>query len=657
MKKKLSFLLSGMTALSMCSGILINVGAQTELPTTVSADDKNTHVIQTTDTKEKIQEYLDSAKDNADGVYTKILFESGKNYTYAGNLTIYSNTIIEATGATITKTYESDYLKSSMMHNAAVTDTSTTGSYDCTKNVYIHGGTWSGGDLSQLTNGGTNIYFAHSQNIHLLNATFENNYGAHLVEFNSTKDSSIENCTFNGQRVQEGSNVSKLAIEIDLAYGQTTSDHSAIASGYAVDGTTCDNISVTGCTFNTSDNGYSYYAQAIGCGTIQSGSGIYSTNINISNNTINNCSYIGIDPGGWKNSTISGNTLTKCDFGIYNIKSASNTISNNTLSSCGYGLYATSSSDTTISGNKITSNDNQGILSINSTNTAIKDNTIVTSQYGLYSYNSTGTSMTGNNITTTSSSGIYNKSSTSSNIANNTVSSSSTNGIYDNESSSTSVTGNHISSCGHGIYATNSNGTYSSNTINGVTGYGIYVSGSSSSYIRSNNITSAKYGVWCQGRSTINALSANTVTSCSYDSLHVTGGSYAASISGNILTHGRDGIYFGGGATCKTANRNQINHFANSDIYVTGGSNITSLSTSNSLNYAQRGVYVDGKSYVANCNNISINHVTYGAYVTGKSQIRNLNKNSIKYKKKAYYTAKGSKIKYKKSNKTKKVKK
>lgn len=459
------------------------------------------------ETYKVLQDALDSAQNNNADEYTKIKLESGKTYYIDIPLQMYSNTIIEAEGAVIEKTYDTAPSKTSgLLCNAP---DATIGGYDLAENLYIHGGTWTGGNLSKATSSGTNIIFVHVNGLFIWDADIKNVYCGHLMELNAVNNAVIDNCKFSGFLSPNSSGGAENAIQLDISAEADDNldapDHNSVPSGYKNDDyIPCRNVSITNNIFNDSpEMGLGYFPSAIGANKILVvKKGVYMENITISNNKISNASYAGILARGFKNSAIEkntitnssksaitadkwsggfihGNTITSSDsYGIYIENSVLHSVNDNIIKNCNnFALDLNGSTTETIQNNTIDGCKKSGILiSTNSVvNQNIERNTIknLTGEicHGIYVY--------GGKV--------------AKKIIGNTISDVSTNGIYILKGSAGDITGN---------------------AINNAKASGVAFSSATFNTLSSNNISNCERGVRLSSGSTGNKIEANTLTNC-----------------------------------------------------------------------------------------------------------------------------------------------
>ncbi len=599
---------------------------------------------------DSIQEALNNAIDNSDSAYTKVVLNSG-TYQIDLPLRVYSNTIIQAEGATIERTYNNPNDKGTgLIRNVAKDGSfgleSKTGKYDLTKNVYINGGTWSGGDMSAVdTPTSTNIIFCHAENIYLLNAAFQNNYNGHLVEINAVKNCLIQNCSFDGLK-KSNSNVSYMALQIDIAHSHSTCNrsdgehiecptHESIPDGYYPDDTACRDIKVLSNSFNTKDTGFGNFDSACGSDkTLTDGAGplsnpgapVYHENIDISYNTINNCSSVAIASRGHKNVTIKGNKINNCsDKGIIIRRSLGGTVTDNVLTDIGnMGILLFEKS--TLPAN----NPNRNITQLDS----ISNNTITRAGYhGIAIQDeSSVANIDGNTVNDAKGHGISasGSSKVTASISKNNINNPSQNGIQIYESTSVnSITDNSISGAKNNGIIINKNSTVtgkiSNNTVKDSTMYGLRVAdGSNTGSIEKNNISgSSEDGINMWSKSSAASISQNTISGSKQNGIALsTNCKITGNIEGNTVSNsGKNGIFIYGGSSAASVKSNKVSNSTSHGISVSTNSSVSEISSNNISGSKGNGISIGTKSKVNKISGNTFSNNTANCKVSKDSQV------------------------------------
>ena len=234
-----------------------------------------------------IQEALNEARDNAtDEMPYKIVIPAG-TYDLNGQLKVYSNTWVSMNGVTLRNKYGK-----TMMRFGWPDDEFS--AYNGYRNITFEGGTWDG-----LNKAAALFHFSHSENIVIKNATFKNVKSSHHVEFAACRDVLVENCRFYNYTGKTSSN--NEALQMDVVHNK---EH---YSDGKYDDTPCQNVTVTGCTFQNVQRGV---------GTHTGVAGSYFSNIQITDNVFDNIHGYAIIGTNFINSKIDGNVITNAAAGI-----------------------------------------------------------------------------------------------------------------------------------------------------------------------------------------------------------------------------------------------------------------------------------------------------------------------------------------------------
>lgn len=202
-------------------------------------------------------------------------------------LRIYSNThLILDEGATIHRM--DSIIDKGMVQNVAQDgNMGTVGGYDMSENITIEGGTWDGGNVDKAKDSSDIIRIDHAKNVTIQDCTIKNVYDCHLIELVGVQNGTISGCTLTGFTYRKGHEkdwtYSREAIQLESAWTNNESDKtdkSAMwANGSVIDGTACDNVTV-------SDNKVIDFPCGIGQHHYTKDGKYRDTNITICNNTI-----------------------------------------------------------------------------------------------------------------------------------------------------------------------------------------------------------------------------------------------------------------------------------------------------------------------------------------------------------------------------------
>lgn len=146
------------------------------------------------------------------------------------------------------------------------------------------------------------LVMGHARNITIQGVTFQNQYGSHFMELNSSNQVTIQNCLFEGFKVLDQKSY-KECINID---GTDLNTDGFNYDWSAHDKTVCQNIFIKNTTFKnigTAIGSHTYSAN----GAAQ----LYHQNVQILNNTFDGTYNAAIRALNWKDSVIRGNTFMR----------------------------------------------------------------------------------------------------------------------------------------------------------------------------------------------------------------------------------------------------------------------------------------------------------------------------------------------------------
>lgn len=572
---------------------------------------------------DSIQEAFNKAKDNTENEYTEVILQKGETYYIDLPLFIYSNTVVQAEGAMIERTYNKNDQGTGIIRNRAKDGTTgynnKIGGYDVTKNVYINGGIWSGGNLPDNVVSSTNIIFCHADNINLLNAEFKNNFQNHLVEFNAVSNSLVQNCSFDGLK-KSNTSASYMAFQIDIAHSYDTCkrndgehincpDHDSIPSGYYPDNTACKNIRILSNSWGTKKTDFGNFDTACGSDkTLTDGAGpvsnpgepIYHEDINISYNTINGCLNTSIASRGHKNVTIKGNTITNSmGKGIIIKRSLGGIVTDNTITDTNDTAILLFEKSTLPDGNK-----NKKITFLNS----IDNNKIIRAKkHGIsVEDESRADSITDNSITDADGHAvsISGKSQVLKNISRNIIKCPKQNGIfiYDN-SKVGSIDKNNISSPAGNAIALSKDSCISDkislNTITKSSSYGILIYDKSlSKSIENNSISdTGKHGIGLY-KSSADSISGNIISNAKQHGIVLsTNSKTTGNIENNTISQsGKNGIFIYNNSSSALIKNNKISVSKANGISLSTGSSVSEIINNTISNSANFAIVLNGKS-------------------------------------------------------------
>lgn len=247
----------------------------------------------------KIQDMLNLARDNAtpDNIY-KIVLPRKKIIKLDSVLNVYSNTYLEFNRSTILK--EGGSTSSILKFGNKLIE--STG-YDGYGNITLHNGTIDGWDNECEMVSSNTMRFGHAQHILIEKMNFVDNIESHFIEIAASRDVVIKDCKFLNQQKTETGNASHEAIQIDAL------QEVSFPLYESYDGTTCSDITITGCTFEN-------VLRGIGSHAVLLDDNGYFTDFHITNNIFRNVEDYAVLSLCWLNAEISNNKMEHCGYGI-----------------------------------------------------------------------------------------------------------------------------------------------------------------------------------------------------------------------------------------------------------------------------------------------------------------------------------------------------
>ncbi|ASS70122.1 right-handed parallel beta-helix repeat-containing protein [Bacillus atrophaeus] len=251
------------------------------------------------DSAPMFQKALDLAKDG-DGIHLYV--PNGCTFKLEAPLIFWANTKVSAHGATMLN-YFGDYM--GVNGDGTIEYTG----YNGNGNIIIDGGTWDCRGLHIQR--GTNAFsFGHGRNIFVKNVVIKDVRSYHGIEFNACERYGCIDSDFLGFFDPDGTRTFSEAIQMDLA--QRPGVFGAFGK---YDFTVCRDGKVTGCYFGASGTPGTQ-AWPRGVGSHSSTIGYWHENISVKDNTFEGTTGWAIRAYNWNDSSIVGNTLRKCHYGI-----------------------------------------------------------------------------------------------------------------------------------------------------------------------------------------------------------------------------------------------------------------------------------------------------------------------------------------------------
>jgi len=489
-----------------------------------------------------IQEALNLQQNNT---YDKLeIVISPGTYNITEALTVYSNTSIDATGATLKYIRETSKEGSDgrapMLSNYASGKKGYTGA----GNISVNGGTWDFQGKKGEVNYGVSmeaVRFMHGSNYTVTNMTLQNLYTSHYLTVEGVENVTIQNCVFKACTAPK---LKKEALHIDIMHNDDMAPSNQVNTIY--DDSYCNNITVTGCTFDSVPRGV---------GTHIAVAGLYPSGINISNNTFTNITYEAIKAYHYNNVTIANNKITNAGFGIkaylyaepddekesnylpalkgtktegvpanLNVLIKGNIVQNITSSGNGFGIHVAGNSSRIMNGvtvetntvtttkmagiyttyvnsvkllsNKVTASGKTGFLISNCSNITATGNVVSDSkETGILTQFSKNMTLSGNTVTNSAKHSIYLNKTTGAKVLSNITNKDKKTGICaDAGCNGVEISGNKIQSAGkNGIIVISSpSSKVLNNQVLTTKNMGIYVSKSNNTQITGNTVNNVK---------------------------------------------------------------------------------------------------------------------------------------------------------------------
>lgn len=506
--------------------------------------------------RDAIQSVLDRAKGSEKQI--KIFFPAGDYYIDRVPLHIYSNTHLILDPNTTIHRMDS-MLGRELIHNVDQNGAmDVVGGYDMSHDITLEGGTWDGGNIAKAREASDVIRFDHATNIVMKDCTVKNVYDCHLIEYVGIKNGSITGCTLTGFRYRQGKEKDFLfareAIQLETAWTNNPKDKSDTnalwANGSVVDGTTCQQVTVSNNTFID-----------LPCGVGQhhyTNTGKYhNRNISITDNTLtcsNQWKYCktAITCGGMNEVTIARNKVT----GPYR-----------------FGIHITQADGVEVSENTITGSSQNGIMMDAGTAKWIDGNTVSnTGKHAISIGGGSLGSLSGNKIKKSKQNGISVGKGKIGNVNNNTITNIKKHGIsVTGGVTITNMQANTITDVKHdGITLDKGKiKLLSGNKISNVKVHGISITGGTvgvgkkrSKGILGNVITNCKQnGISISRKGTVSAVHKNTIKGIKKNGISIVDRGVAHWVTNNTIKKcKRHGIWNGSNrkkAKCR-ANKGKI---------------------------------------------------------------------------------------------------
>lgn len=615
---------------------------------------------------------LQDALSRADGVHklTVVIANSGSfeiEPEVSIALQLRSNTVLDLNGSTLLRAGE----MGNLLQVSDLDGGHKSTGYKLAQNITVKNGTLNGKNGSELPCNLVNV--GHSANLTFSNLTFLNCRGGHLLEMTGCKDCVVEKCTFSGY--QSSDNSVGEAVQLDICSSSNGDSWNGVyCMDEAGDGTPCQNITITGCTFRN---------YPTGVGNHHTLTGHHNKKITIKNNRFLNNSTPhapAIWAYGFDNSTITNNEITGKYVDGIRVSAGSVTLTGNTIGSskspvsCS-GFYITLAnsyvwkkgvkcteehvSNTTVKKNKVYSKSSEDAFKILGASKikAIQENKSQSTRGGalLVSGKSNVTTVASNTLTSKKDGFTVEGRGKVTSVTNNSVNSE-RDGITVSGGGSIGTitkTSVHASDAGvilksKGKLTTLSDGSvYGKDeavkvdggahltTISDVklesSGRGLYVTGSGSQVgtMSKAHLSVKKDGVYVSSRGTVGTCKHNTIKSSGGPGIYVRKGASLKYVQSNSVSakHGK-GVHVSGGSIRKISG-NSISSAGSDGIRVSSGKVSSGISSNRISGCKGHGIYVSASASSGSVSSNSVKNCSgYGIYMANTALLSKVHGNS-----------------------------
>lgn len=537
-KRSIITALALVLVLCMAQGALWAAAAE---PTIIDVTSYGANGADKADDADAFQNAFDRAK-TEDGIEVHI---PAGTYYLSKRLSVYSNTRIIATGATMILNGSVVNESGSILVGRHLDDYGVMcqnnssckhGGYTQAHDIYIDGGIWDRNDINGKANSSV-ISVHHGKNITLKNLTVKNGT-SHLINLSGDDGVVVDNVTFTDSRectnydlpefwatYTPGDKVRYRSVEVLHLDFVNSADE---PGKYPADDTPTKNVKVTNCTFQN------VFA---GIGTHHVNTATPGSNIVIQNNTFKNINGVCVNASNYQGVKATNNTADKALNFVYSNKSEV-TISDNTITnSTGVAIMLTNGATGSTTGNKITNSELSAIrMDQNSAQTITSNIITTTKDCGISATNGCNVIAKNNTISGAATNGIR-TSDSSAQIEGNTIKDSDSNGIYVIGASKPVIKGNTIANVGNGIIVSKcSNSSIASNKITNCSKTAILVEEGNKNQVTSNTVTTANVGLYFHNTSGDSATD-NIVKGCASHACYINGETIitAVTIQNNTL--------------------------------------------------------------------------------------------------------------------------
>lgn len=541
-----------------------------------------------------IQEALDwQSNDKTAYDHLTIVLEPGA-YDMTESLLVYSNTTIRASGDSLIR-YARDKVSGNQGRAPLISNACAgKGGYTGAGNITIEGGIWDfqghpGGVGYGITMEA--FRFMHGRNIQILNVTMQNLCRSHFLTIEGVEQVEIRGCVFQNytDRVTK-----KEAIHIDCIHNSSMAPSNQ--ENVVYDDTLCNQITIYNCKFSNVPRGIGSHIAV---------SGLFPSDIVISNNTFTDITYEAIKAYHYKNVLITGNTIVRAGCGIkcylytadsdkdeegssnyltalpgvvtegvapnLNVVIQWNTIQDIRDSKLGFGIHLAGGAyrvikDVTVANNvisssQVTATKRSGIYVKYAENIRLTSNVVQRAGgSGILIASSRSVAATQNRIHTSSSHAIAAQDSNVITLMNNTVQNAGKRGIYLKNTGDSRISGNTVQkdkTGGIGVTANSTRVRITSNRLSFSGKNAVSISDSPQPYVYGNVIQSSKkFGIYTY-RSDAGTIKRNTVKKTGSTAIIASTGKGTKVEKNEINQTGKYGILFTSAKKC-SASKNTI---------------------------------------------------------------------------------------------------
>lgn len=170
--------------------------------------------------------------------------------------------------------------------------------YNGSQNVTLQGEEGAVIDCNNVVNAMA-VVMGHASNVTIRNIAFTNEYGSHFIELNSSRNVTVENCSFTDFRIYDNKS-HKEAINVD----STDANNNGFNYEWSThDRTACNTVNINNCMFT--NMGVAVGSHTYSVSTV--GEQIYHENLTIENCKINQTFNAGIRMLNWRNPIVRNN--------------------------------------------------------------------------------------------------------------------------------------------------------------------------------------------------------------------------------------------------------------------------------------------------------------------------------------------------------------